>query len=516
MARGDFAWHLLRFDPQTGEPLPNRFAISSWPDCETALAAADVAARQLRATAPAAMAGFLEAYADAIAANADAICAAAHAETALPIKPRLASAELPRTTNQLRQAAAAAREGSWSLPTIDSANNIRSYYAPIGPVLILGPNNFPLAFNSVSGGDFAAAIAAGNPVIAKAHPCHPNTTRLLFEQAVAALAKMSLPPATIQLLYHVEPADGLRMIGDRRLAAAAFTGSRDAGLALKAAGDAAGKPIFVEMSSINPVVILPEALHERFGEVVDQFCTSSIMGAGQFCTNPGIVFLLESDLSQKFIAAVAQRFRQNPAGTLLSSSVREGLTESVAKVIAAGAELVTGGRPVAEVRFAFENTLLTTDGREFLRHPEAFQTEMFGTATLVVSTAGEAELLKVLSALEGNLTGTIYAAVASNQQDSRLFEIVAGALRPKVGRLIVNKMPTGVLVSPAMNHGGPFPSTGNSGFTAVGIPASLRRFAALQCFDQVGQEHLPPALRDQSPNGQMWRCIDGQWTRDNA
>ena len=178
----------------------------------------------------------------------------------LPGAPRLKDVELPRTTSQLRQAAAAAREGSWALPTIDTKLNIRSCLASIGPVWVFGPNNFPFAFNSVAGGDFAAAIAAGNPVIAKANTSHPGTTRRVAELAQQAAEKTEMPSGTVQLIYRTSHADGLRLVADARTGATGYTGSRHAGLALKAAADAAGKPIYLELSSINPVVILPGAI----------------------------------------------------------------------------------------------------------------------------------------------------------------------------------------------------------------------------------------------------------------
>jgi alpha-ketoglutaric semialdehyde dehydrogenase len=250
-------------NPATGEELPDQYPISGWADCNAALEAAAQAAPALRAAAPGRIADFLNRFAARIEQRAAEIVEMAHLETALPETPRLAGVELPRTTGQLRQAAAAAAEGSWALPTIDGKARIRSCYEPIGPVLVLGPNNFPFAYNCISGGDFATAIAAGNPVIGKAHPSHPGTSRLLAAEAEAALRESGLPPAAVQLIYNVSNEDGLRMVADRRLAAIGFTGSRAAGLKLKAAADAAGKPAYLEMSSLNPVVILPGALAER-------------------------------------------------------------------------------------------------------------------------------------------------------------------------------------------------------------------------------------------------------------
>src|SRR5436190_16703680 len=261
-------------NPSTREPLPDEYPVSAWQDCDEALDAAVAAAEILRKTPPAAIAAFLEGFAARIEARKDELVAMAHAESGLPKVPRLADVELPRTTNQLRQAAAAALDGGWALPTIDPKTNIRSCLGPLGPVLVFGPNNFPFAFNSAAGGDFAAAIAAGNPVIAKANSSHPGTTRLLAEEAFAASQATSLPAATVQLLYRTSHADGERLVSDPRIGATGYTGARGAGLKLKAAADAAGKPIYLELSSVNPVVVLPGVLDERLEEVAGEFVTS--------------------------------------------------------------------------------------------------------------------------------------------------------------------------------------------------------------------------------------------------
>jgi NADP-dependent aldehyde dehydrogenase len=260
-------------NPTTGDVLPDRYPVSSWADCDAALSAASSAAAILRRTPADTIARFLERFADRMDLRKAELVEQAHLETALPKAPRLAESEFPRTTGQLRQAAAAAREGSWALATIDTKNNIRSCLSAIGPVAVFGPNNFPFAFNSAAGGDFAAAIAAGNPVIAKGHPLHPGTTRMLAEEALASAGEIGLPPATIQLLYRIAPESGARLVSDRRIGATAFTGGRAGGLALKSAADAKGKPIYLEMSSINPVVILPGALTERGAKVAEEFAS---------------------------------------------------------------------------------------------------------------------------------------------------------------------------------------------------------------------------------------------------
>lgn len=497
-------------NPSTGELLPHRYPVSDWSDCERALIVASKAAEELRETSTEVLASFLETYASAIEQHSEELAKIAAEETALPYAPRLKDVEIPRTVNQLRQAAQASREGSWAMATLDSKANIRSCLAPLGPIVTIGPNNFPFAFNGAAGGDFAAAIASGNPVIIKAHSAHPRTTQQLAQLAHQASLSCGLPVGTIQLLYRLKHADGLRLVSDPRIGATGFTGGRQTGLQLKEAADRVGKPIYLEMSSINPVVVLPEAMAERSAAIVDEFCTSCLMGAGQFCTNPGFVVLVDGPHVNDFVSAVQTKFRSTPAGTLLGLAVRTGLTEAVAKLVAAGAELLAGGSPEPGPRVAFANTLLRVSGAKFLTQPDVFQTEMFGASTLFVIASSIAEVVKIIGKLEGNLTGTIYTASSPNA--SADYQLISGVLRPRVGRLLNNKMPTGVAVTSAMNHGGPFPSTGHPGFTAVGIPAALHRFAMLQCFDNVPDERLPALLRDRNVKG-AWRLVDGQWTR---
>lgn len=497
-------------NPTTREPLPEAYPISSWRDCDDALRSAAAAATALRDVPRERIADFLDNFAARIETRKDDLVAMAHAETGLPKAPRLGDVELPRTTSQLRQAAAAARDGSWAMPTIDTAQNIRSMFGPIGPVVVFGPNNFPFAFNSMAGGDFAAAIAAGNPVIAKANSSHPGTTRIFAEEAHAAAHATHMPSGMVQLLYRTGHADGERLVSDHRVGATGYTGSRSAGLKLKTAADAAGKPIYLELSSVNPVVILPHALSERFEALVNEFATSCLMGSGQFCTNPGLVVLIKSVESEKFIAAVADKFATAPVQTLLSQNVESSLTKAIATLRTAGAKVHVGGTSGGGNGYSFANTLLSVSGEHFLQHAEALQTEAFGNASLLVIADDLNQAGQVLDKLEGNLTGCIYSDTTGKDDDA--YERLAPRLRAKVGRLLNDKMPTGVAVSTAMNHGGPYPATGHPGFTAVGIPASLRRFGVLYCYDNVRPGRLPSLLADENPTGKTWRLIDGQWS----
>ena len=498
--------------PFTGTPLDEEYPISIFDEVERALRAGVLASEELPSLAVEKTADFFDLFARLIEERADAIVQIAHRETGLPEEPRLRNVELPRTTGQLRMAAEAVRERSWCRAVIDSRAGIRSMYGPLGgPVAVFGPGNFPLAFNAVAGGDFAAALAAGNPVIAKGHPLIPGTTRLLAETAFEAVTRAGLPPATVQMLYHVERDSGPSLVSHSLLAGTAFTGSRSAGLRLKEAADRAGKPIYLEMSSLNPLVLLPGALEERPGEIARELFESCALGAGQFCTKPGLVLLIRGRAADDFLAKVTELFRSYPPGVLSGRTVLDRLASSVESLRRHGAEILAGGRVAAGEGFRYANTLLRVAAATFSNAPQAFQAEAFGTASLVILAEDIEELCGALSHLEGSLAGSIYSQ--RGNFDEAAYSRVEARLRVKVGRLLNDRMPTGVAVSPAMNHGGPYPATGHPGFTAVGIPASLLRFAALRCYDGVRPHRLPPELKDRNPNGRMWRLIDGEWTR---
>jgi NADP-dependent aldehyde dehydrogenase len=496
-------------DPMTRKTAEAEFPLSAWSDVDAALDAAQSAFEKLAALPGEKIAAFLEAYAAQIEQEKDKLVEAAHAETGYPRSPRLADVELPRTTNQLRLAAQAARTENWRTPILDTKANLRSARSGIGPVVVMGPNNFPFAFGSVSGGDFAAAIAAHCPVIAKAHPSHPKTTQLFAEAAHRALHAAGLPLSTVQVLYGMDPSIGLRMVADPRVGATAFTGSRRGGLALKEAADRAGKPIYLEMSSVNPVAVLPGALKERGAELADEFVASVLMGAGQFCTNPGVVLLVECEQAQAFVDAVAQKFDAAPGGCLLNEGVLDGLSRSVEAISGSGARVLTTGGAPHPTAYSAPNVLLEVGGDAFLQQPEKFQREAFGNAALIVRVSDATQLAEICGTIEGSLTACVYSA--KDGADDATYDAIEPLLRRRCGRLLNDKMPTGVAVSPAMNHGGPYPSTGHPGFTAVGIPTSIVRFTTLDCYDAVRPHRLPPWLADEPGIDGLWRLVDGEW-----
>lgn len=499
-------------NPRTREPLPEKFPVSDEATVQRLVAAANTAAQELRSAKVESIALFLDTCAARIEARADELVHWAHLETGLPVEPRLKNVELLRTTTQLRLAAKAVRERSFCDPIIDTKANLRSMGGSLAaPVVVFGPNNFPFAFNAVMGGDFAAAIAAGNPVIAKVHPSHPKTSQLLAECAWEALRATDLPPATLQMIYDLPREAGFKLVTAHGIGAIAFTGSRRAGLALKSAAENAGKLAYLELSSINPIFILPGCIAERGSELATELFGSCAMGAGQFCTSPGLSIVVDSPATRSWIADLERQFASAAPGVLLDSRAPSNLADAVAHLQANGAQLLVGGKVKTDGAFAFENTLLQVSGSEFLARPIELQTEAFGTVHLIVVASSFEQMLAIASSLEGNLTGAIYSAKSG--ADDAVYPQIANLLRYKVGRLLNDKMPTGVAVSDAMVHGGPYPSTGHPGFTAVGLPSAIRRFVVRHCYDAVRLERLPPELRNENPLN-LWRNVDGQWTRD--
>ena len=499
------------FDPSTGRPHDTAWPVSGWGDVAAALDAAVGAARELAALPDERRADFLERYAARLEMKADELVAAAHSETGLAVKPRLAEIELPRMLDQIRQAAAAAREGTWRMAMIDTARSIRSAAFGLGPVVVFPPGNFPFAYGAVTGGDFAAAIAAGNPVIAKAHPGCPSVSHLAAHEAVEALRETGLPSATVQLLHGIAPADGERLVADPRVGATGFTGGHEAGKKLFAAATAAGRVIWVEMGSLNPVVLMPGALAERGPAIADELTASVTGSAGQFCTKPGIVFLIDDAAGQAFVTALAEKFSAVGQQVLLGPLGLERLVAGVSQLRSAGARLVAGDAPAMQ-GCRHPATLLEVSAAELIARPDRLLVEAFGNATMLVRAASLDELACALALVPGALGASLY--LAKDGRDDTPAASVQPLLEARTGRVIENRMPTGLAVTPPMQHGGPWPSAAPPFFSAVGMPWSILRFARRLCFDAVSAARLPDCLRDTPPPGRSWRFIDSAWVRD--
>ena len=409
------------------------------------------------------------------------------------------------------QAAAAAREGSWRMAMIDRQKNIRSAAFGLGPVVVLPPANFPLAYGAVTGGDFAAAIAGGNPVIAKAHRSHPAVSLAAAREALEALRETGLPAATVQLLHGV--ADGERLVADPRVGGTGFTGGQEAGRRLFAAASAAGRVIWVEMGSINPVVLLPGALAERAAEIAGELTASVTGSAGQFCTKPGLAFFVDDAAGRAFVTALVAAFGGMGPQVLLGPTGRDRLQGAVARLRAAGARVLAGGGATAAGAGPCTHppTLLEVTAGELVADPAGLIVEAFGNATVLVRCGSLAELARAVACAGGSLGASVY--LARGGADDAAFAEIGPLLVARAGRVIENRMPTGLAVVPPMQHGGPWPSAGPPFFSAVGFPWTILRFARRVCFDGVSQPRLPELLRDPPPAGRPWRFIDGGWTR---
>ena len=501
-------------DPQTGTALEPAYRYGDSSHVEAACVAAADAFDAYRNAPIETRAGFLERIAANLEAISETLADRAHAESGLPL-PRL-TGEVGRTAGQLRLFAGVLREGSWNEARIDPAlpdrtplprPDIRQRSVPLGPVAVFGASNFPLAF-SVAGGDTASALAAGCPVVVKAHDAHPGTSELVGRAIADAVAAAGLPAGTVSLLYGLGPELGTALVTDPRIKAVGFTGSRSGGMALISAAATRPEPIpvYAEMSAINPVFLLPGALAEGAADLGRAFVGSLTLGSGQFCTNPGLVIAVDGPDLDTFAAAAGDAVAGTAPTAMLTPGIADAYRHGVqalegeAAVVARGSE---ADAPAAQCRAA----LFSSDVAGFLGSA-ALQSEVFGASGVIVRCADAAELLTVAAGVEGQLTATIHAADSDTDQAGTLLNV----LELKAGRILFNSWPTGVEVGHAMVHGGPFPSTSDSRTTSVGARA-IERFLRPVCYQDVPKSLLPSAIADGNPDG-LWRRIDGRLTQD--
>ncbi|WP_307018487.1 aldehyde dehydrogenase (NADP(+)) [Ancylobacter polymorphus] len=496
-------------DPATGTALEPAFFEAGPAEVGQAAALAAQAYPLYRATTPEARAAFLDAIAGKIEALGDTLIARAARETGLPVA-RL-TGERARTTGQLRLFASWVRAGGADEPRLDSAlpertplprADLRLRHIGLGPVVVFGASNFPLAF-SVAGGDTASALAAGCPVIVKGHPAHPGTSELVGRAIRAAVVEAGLPEGVFSLLTGTSNELGGALVADPRIKAVGFTGSRGGGLALCriAASRPEPIPVFAEMSSINPVFLLPAALEARAEALAAGFVGSLTMGAGQFCTNPGLVIAMAGPALDRFIAAAATAVSAAPAATMLTPGIAGAYGKGVAALAEQPevTELAHGGEGGVN---ACRPALFVTDAAAFLREP-LLSHEVFGASSLVIRCADEAEMAAVAAALEGQLTATLHLEAADHALAARLLPV----LEDKAGRILANGWPTGVEVCHAMVHGGPFPATSDPRSTSVGTLA-IRRFLRPVCYQDLPDALLPAAVQAGNPLG-LPRLVDG-------
>ncbi|HEY2472337.1 MAG TPA: aldehyde dehydrogenase (NADP(+)) [Terracidiphilus sp.] len=493
------------FAPQTGEPLQPVFRSATLLDLDRAAQLATEAFAAYSQTSGKTRAAFLRRIADGFEFHRDELAQRAHHETALPL-PRL-SGEVNRTANQFRMFATVVEEGSWVQARIDPAlpdrqplprPDLRSMLRALGPVAVFGASNFPLAF-SVGGGDTASALAAGCPVIVKAHPAHPGTSEIAAAIIAEAIATHSLPPGVFSMLFDSGIEIGTALVKHPLIRAVAFTGSLRAGRALMDAAASRPDPIpcFTEMSSGNPVFILPGALRKGPAALAQGFFGSFTLGAGQFCTKPGVVFVSQASESTAFFDELKSLVEQAQPFTLLTGGIaREYDRASEARAaqvpLAAEAHLLSE-KPRDGSAFHAQAKLFTVCLDQLIGQPELAD-EIFGPDTLLVNCDTTQDYLRAARALSGHLTATIFGDEDDLAANRELIHI----LEQKAGRLIFNAFPTGVEVTHAMVHGGPYPSTSDSRFTSVGSLA-IYRFARPVCFQNFPQAVLPLELQDSNP-----------------
>lgn len=497
----------------SGEPYGDAFAVHGPADVAKACAAAAAAFDTYRATDRETRAAFLERIADEIAAIGEPLFEAYTTESGLP-RGR-AEGECGRTCGQLRLFADVVRKGQWLQMRIDPAMpdraplprpDLRLRMIPVGPVAVFGASNFPLAF-STAGGDTASALAAGCPVVVKGHPAHPITGSLIAQAISKAVADSGLPEGVFQHLVGPSNELGGALVQDPNIAAVGFTGSRAGGLALTKLAQAREVPIpvYAEMSAVNPVLLLPEALKARGEALGSAFVASLCMGAGQFCTNPGLVLAIEGEGLDAFVAAAGGAVSEAKPQTMLTTGIAAAFAKGVEKLAGApGVEQVAKGEEGS--RTTGGAVLFKATAEQFLAN-KALGEEVFGASSVIVVCKDEAVLQSVLEGLEGQLTATLHMEAADEALAARVLPV----LERKVGRILANGWPTGVEVCHAMVHGGPFPSTTDPRTTSVGSLA-IDRFLRPVSYQNLSQGLLPPELRDDAKGDGAPRLIDGTLT----
>ncbi|MGC1240338.1 MAG: aldehyde dehydrogenase (NADP(+)) [Chryseosolibacter sp.] len=499
-------------NPANGEKLEPPFHEASEKEIWHAIEKAAAAFHEYRQISGSEKADFLEAIAGEIMALGDDLIIRCMEETGLP-EARL-KGERGRTVNQLKLFAGYIREGSWVDARIDPAEptrtppkaDIRSMQKALGPVGVFGASNFPLAF-SVAGGDTASALAAGCPVVFKAHPAHPGTCEMVGTAIANAAKKTGMPEGTFSMVHGKSTAVGLAIVRHPLIKAIGFTGSYRGGKALFDVANSRTVPIpvYAEMGSTNPVFILPGAMRERKQNIAKELAASVTLGVGQFCTNPGLVFY-QPDEGKNFVESFSKSLEETAPGVMLTSYIQEAYRTGVEKLSKTkGVQTLVKEKP--ESNGCYAPAYLFQSTAEVFLNDHSMEEEVFGPSTLAVAVDDRTQLLRVASQLGGHLTATIHGT----DQDLEEYRELISMLEQKTGRIIINGYPTGVEVTHAMVHGGPFPATTDSRSTSVGTDA-IKRFARPVCYQNFPQSLLPDELKDGNPL-QIWRLINGQWEK---
>ena len=499
-------------NPATGEAFGESFHEGSEDEVDRAMRAAEQCFDELRGRSPEERAALLEAIADEIMALEEALLERAHLETGLPMG-RL-TGERGRAVNQTRLFASLIREGSWVDARIDHGNpertpapkpDIRSMRVGIGPVVVFGASNFPLAIG-VAGTDTIAALGAGCPVVAKAHPAHPGTCELLGSAIQKALEKTGMPAGAFSMVHGRGHEVGLALVRHPAARAVAFTGSLRGGRALFDAAAARPDPIpvYAEMGSTNPVFILPGAMASRTETIARGYLNSVNLGVGQFCTNPGLVLGVKGEALNQFVETAGRFASETDPATMLHPGICNAYYEGVERIRATSGIHVAGETSVEVDRAKTQAacSIFTTD-LDTLQQNTHLMEEVFGPVSIVVECASVQEMERMAEDLDGHLSATLHGTGEDLQANQKLVRI----LERKAGRLIFNGFPTGIEVCYAMHHGGPYPATTDSHFTSIGT-AAIDRFVRPVCYQDFPDAALPAELQENNPMG-IWRLVDG-------
>jgi 2,5-dioxopentanoate dehydrogenase len=505
---------LEAFSPVTGNNLPEKFLVATREEMEKAVSKAENAFVIYRDIPASQKALFLDTIADEILALGDELIERAMLESGLP-EARL-KAERGRTTGQLKFFGSLLREGSWVEAVIDTGQperkplpmpDIRKMLVPIGPVAIFGASNFPFAF-STAGGDTVSALAAGNSVIVKAHESHLGTNELVASAIIAAVGKTGMPDGVFSFLVGRGPITGLQLVKHEGIKAIGFTGSYSAGMSIYKAAINDRKipiPVYAEMSSINPVLLLPSRIEKDGEALASQLAGSITLGAGQFCTNPGLIFMLVDKFSEIFISTLTEKLSMTTPAVMLNESIcRNYYRIRQATAHQKGVVKLWKGEDL-QADFKGSPMLLQVAANDFISNPE-LQNEIFGPASMIVSCESERELTDAMNSLHGQLTATIFGDPDELVKYRYCIDVLAG----KAGRILFNGVPTGVEVCYAMVHGGPFPATTDARSTSVGADA-IKRFVRPVCFQDCPPLLVPDALKNENPL-KIMRRVNGQYT----
>lgn len=500
------------FDPQRQEWLEPAFTEATPEEIEEAVQLAAQAFEQYKLLPGKRRAEFLQAIAQQIEAVGDELLKTASAETGLPLG-RLQN-ERGRTVNQLKLFATLLTEGSWVNARIDTAQpgtvpvpDIRQLQVPLGVVGVFGASNFPLAF-SVAGGDTVAALAAGCPVVFKAHPAHPQTSQLVGVAIQRAAQETGMPEGVFSLVHGATNETGAYLVQHPLVAAVGFTGSFRGGKALYDLAVRREKPIpvYAEMSAVNPVFFLPEILKEKGDALAAQFVQSVTLGVGQFCTNPGVFLTTAAPQTETFVSSLQQQLSAAAGGPMLTPGILKAYKSGVQTLVDTYQAKVLA-KPASEQDTTATPYLLEVPLDRVLKEPEISH-EVFGPSSLHIKAGSMDELIAFARQMEGQLTATIHGT----ENDLKAAAPLVNILREKAGRLVINGFPTGVAVNHAMVHGGPYPATTPGAGTSVGTGA-INRFTRPVCFQDFPAYLLPQELQDDNPLG-IWRLVNGEWARD--